>query len=145
MATPRKKKAAREEGAAFDAKNFPHPRFDVPKDPPLSREPVAMPAGYGRPKSLQEMLATMVRDYVEMEREGDEFEDWDEANDFEPDPEEDSLLEFSPYTFSDLQEDDSLPPPTAEVEQTEKKASEPKTDAQEADGLEPQNDLPGTE
>jgi hypothetical protein len=142
MATTRKKKAK----AKPPTRAVLHSRFVHPTPEELDLTPVAMPAGYGQPKTLREMLATMVREYVEMEREGDQFESWDEANDFEPDVEEDYLLDMSPYTFTDLQDE----PETAseapqetnsspdKVEPEEMKASQEATEA----GLEPQNDLP---
>ena len=141
MTTSRTKKTKRE-GRKADAKTFPHPRFNIPKDPPLNTDPVAIPAGYGKPRSLQEMMAAMIRDYVEMEKDGEEYESWDEANDFEPD-EEEGLLEMSPYTFTDLPEDDPETPSEAPQEDNssppnpdavEMKASQEATEA----GLEPQ-------
>ena len=121
-----------------------HERFHIPPDPPLNQDPVAIPSGYGKPKSLQEMLATMVRDYVQMERE-EGFENWDEANDFEPEEDED-LLDVSPYTFSDLQADDYEPPSDAPETpipaSLEETGDPPNPDAVEPSGLEPQNDLP---
>lgn len=121
-----------------------HERFHIPPDPPLNQDPVAMPCGYGTPKTLQEMLATMVREYVQMEKE-EGFETWDEANDFEPEEDED-LLDVSPYTFSDLQEDEyetpSDAPETPISPSPEVEGDQPNPNAQEPSGLEPQNDLP---
>ena len=118
----------------------------------LDQEPVAMPAGYGRPKTLQEMLGTMIRAAVADQAAGEELESWDEANDFEPDIEEDFLLDMSPYTLNELQEEQlasAEPSPEAAdkaiAEDLSQTGDEPNPDAQEpAEGLEPQKHLPET-
>lgn len=149
MTAPRKKKTGGKK--AEPSTRILGGRFQFTPDPVLDQTPVAMPAGCGRPRSLQEMLATMVRDYVEMEKEEAGFESWDEANDFEPDPDEDDLLDMSPYTFSDLQGRDEPPEDgpyfTEEVnpsaEEPEPQNGDPTNpNSEEPVGLEPQNHLP---
>ena len=88
----------------------------------LDTTPVAMPAGYCRPTPIQEILARMVKEAIEVER-GEEFETEEEADDFEE--EDPAVLDMSPYTFENIQ-DDYIPdhflasePPTETAEPPE--------------------------
>lgn len=77
---------------------------------PMNTDPVEMPIGFKRPKSLQEMMATMIRNAIEQEKE-QEHDSWEEANDFEE--EDPDTLNLSPYEFDDLQPEDL---PSADLE-----------------------------
>lgn len=73
----------------------------------LDPTPVAMPIGYKRPSPLADLIANMVRDEIERER-GEEYESIEEAEDFEP--EDEAVLDLSPYTLNDLEEERPIPP-----------------------------------
>ena len=68
-----------------------------------------MPLGYCRPTPLQDIIAKMVRQAVSDENH-EEFESEKDANDFEPEDEE--LLDMSPYTLSNLQEEEPISEPS---------------------------------
>lgn len=70
----------------------------------LDTTPVEMPLGFGRPTPLQDMIANMVRQAVELEK-GEEFESPEESDDFEE--EDPDLLNISRYTLQEL--DDETP------------------------------------
>lgn len=70
----------------------------------LDTTPVEMPLGAMRPRSLQEIIATMVHSAVSAEK-GEDFESYEEADDFEPEDEDMMLLDMSPYTITDAQAD----------------------------------------
>lgn len=72
----------------------------------LDRTPVEMPVGYDEPLSLEEMIAKFVA--TELQSSDDEFETWEEADDFEIEDAEQELLDMSPYTLTDVQ--DEVPP-----------------------------------
>lgn len=69
---------------------------------PCDPNPVEMPLGYCRPTPLQDMIANMVRQAIEIEKD-DNYESIEEADDFEE--ESDELLDLSPYTFDDVVEE----------------------------------------
>lgn len=79
------------------------------KEKKMDTTPIAMPAGYAVPTPLQDIIARMVRNAVEQERE-EEFETLEESDDFDID--DDELLDLSPYELADLQ--DEFPMLTAE-------------------------------
>lgn len=72
---------------------------------PLDPTPVEMPIGYTRPRSLQDYIATMVRQAVMAEQE-EEFETWEESDDFEE--EDPDTLDFSKYELQELQDEGSI-------------------------------------
>jgi len=85
----------------------------------LDPTPKEMPAGCFRPKSLQEMMAEMLREHIEASKYEEEgFETYEEANDFEE--EDPDILEMSPYTLLEAPEEPIMPkePPPQEVEKT---------------------------
>ena len=85
--------------------------------------PCEMALDSQQPMSLNEMIATMIRDHVAKER-GEDFDDIEEDDDFEPDDDE-MLLDMSPYILEELE-----PPPVEEPEPDEPPAQ---TSADQAD------------
>lgn len=78
-------------------------RMGRPDDPESNNgERVAAPAGYAPPDNIQDMIARMVHAAIVAERE-EPHETIEEADDFEP--EDDSMLDMSPYTFANIQDD----------------------------------------
>jgi hypothetical protein len=73
-----------------------------------SGEPIEMPLGACTPTPLQDIIARMVREAVEIQT-GDDHESWDEANDFEMPTDEDQI-DFSPYELTDMTEQEYEPP-----------------------------------
>lgn len=71
-------------------------------EPLRDTTPIELPLGAHRPRSLQDYIATMVRQAVEAER-GEEFESWEDSDDFEE--EDPDTLDFSRYELQDLQEE----------------------------------------
>lgn len=69
---------------------------------PCDPTPVEMPLGYCRPTPLQDMIANMVRQAIEIEKD-DSYETIEEADDFEE--EDEGLLDMSPYTFNEVEEE----------------------------------------
>lgn len=67
--------------------------------------PMEMPVGFNRPLTLQEQIARMVRNAVEMER-GDDFGSWEDEDDFEE--EDPNTLDLSRYELQELQEHENL-------------------------------------
>ena len=65
----------------------------------MDKTPVEMPLGYIQPQPLEAMIASMVRQAVE-NQEAEEFETYEEANDFEPEPED--TLDFSAYNIEPM-------------------------------------------
>lgn len=104
-----------------DSRRQPHKRMPLHHggfpDPEVnSGIPKEMPIGACRPRSLQEIIATMVFNEVQA-REKPEAESWDEANDFDLPDDLDSQLDFSPYELKELTEEEPLvPDPTPPVE-----------------------------
>ena len=80
----------------------PFARMAGGPDKPLDTTPVEMPLGASRPLPLQDIIARMVRDAVQQEQ-GEEFESWEDSDDFEE--EDPDVLDMSPYTFQDLQDE----------------------------------------
>lgn len=74
-------------------------------EPLLDTTPMELPIGFRRPPSLQEYIARMVRDAVELEK-GEEFESWEESDDFEE--EDPDTLDFSKYELQELQQEHSI-------------------------------------
>lgn len=72
----------------------PHPEV-------LDPTPLEMPAGYGRPVPLQEMIAQALANHTAMQTDS-EPESYLEADDFEVD--DDELLDFSPYTLKEVKD-----------------------------------------
>lgn len=107
-----KQKAAPEARAALPR------RLSGPTVDDIDRTPVEMPVGFMRPTPLEDIIARMVRQAVEEEK-NEPFETMEEADDFEEDPEHAELLDLSPYTFANLQDDfdsseiQESPPPVA--------------------------------
>lgn len=64
---------------------------------------VEMPLSACRPTPLNELIAQMVQSAVQEEREGEEFESFEESNDLEF--EDDELLPESPYEINELEPD----------------------------------------
>ncbi len=78
----------------------------------MDTTPIEMPMGAQRPTPIQDIIARMVHNAIETEK-GDEYETQEEANDFEP--EDETLLDMSPYTLLDIPEEQILAPePTEE-------------------------------
>lgn len=80
----------------------------VAEEKPMDTTPVEMPMGYITPTPLHDLIASMVRQAVEEEKD-DEFETIEEADDF--DMPDDELLDMSPYEFDDLVEEEPLEAP----------------------------------
>lgn len=95
------------------------------KPPEMDRTPLEMPLNFKRPKTLQEIMASMIRQAIDSERD-DEHESWDEANDFEEeDPE---TLDLSRYELQELREEEVRLPEMPQEEQT---GDPPDPDAEE--------------
>lgn len=84
-----------------------HGNHEIEED--LDKMPIALPAGAMRPSSLTDLIARMVHEQVQMATE-DEFESVDEANDFEEDPDPDTL-DLSPYELHLVKDEGDVPPP----------------------------------
>lgn len=97
----------------------------------LDLTPVEMPLGGVRPKSLNEIVATMVKSAIEAEQ-GEEFETFEEADDFEPEDEDMMLLDMSKYTLQDvdegIHEDPDPPRATEDSRQGDSEASPSRED-----------------
>lgn len=93
---------------------------DEPKK--LDTTPMELPAGYSRPRPLSDVIASMVREAIEMEK-GELYETPEEADDFEME-DEDLLLDFSPYELTDLAEEEPLPKPTLRAQTEHQTAPE---------------------
>ena len=106
-------------------------RYGSPDPEDNDDTPVAMPVGYCKPSPLEDLIASMIREAVQDERK-EEFETEAEANDFEPE-EEENLLDMSPYTLTDLEEETPVPRPDpneAEAPQAPSEAPQEKIDEQ---------------
>lgn len=92
------------------SKEKPNPFRARPEgqEKPMDTTPVEMPMGYITPTPLQDLIARMVRQAVEEEKD-DEFESIEEADDF--DMPDDDLLDMSPYEFDDLEEEEPIERP----------------------------------
>lgn len=71
----------------------------------MDTTPIEMPIGASRPRSLEDYIATMVRNAVMAEKQ-EEFETWEESDDFEE--EDPDILDLSRYELQELQEEDSI-------------------------------------
>ncbi len=80
-------------------------RYGKYEEEDLSTTPVEMPIGYMRPTPLQDLIAKMVRAAV-INEEKEEFETEEESDDFEEENPE--LLDMSPYTLTNLQEEEPI-------------------------------------
>lgn len=69
---------------------------------PLDTTPVEIPLGAGRPKSLTDVIAQMVRQQIQ-ETQEEEFESISESDDFEE--EDPDTLDLTPYTLQDIPEE----------------------------------------
>lgn len=74
-------------------------------EPEMDCTPIELPIGARRPTSLQDYIATMVRNAVEAEK-GEVFESWEESDDFEE--EDPDTLDFSRYELAELQEEHAI-------------------------------------
>ena len=99
-----KKKATRKRSPSRgqgEAKTL-HPRFHGHSTvDDLDRTPVAIPLGAGEPASMEDMIARMVRQAMQIEK-AEEFETIEEAGDFEE--EDPDTLDMSKYEFSEIQD-----------------------------------------
>lgn len=86
-------------------------RYGHPDPEDNDRTPIEMPLGYMRPTPLQDLIANMVRQAVSAEK-NEEFETAQEADDF--DVGDGELLDLSPYSLSDVQEEEPLGDPEAD-------------------------------
>lgn len=102
----KKKAKKRRVGRTFIRTFRGRPPEEEPKE--LDTTPLEMPVGYQQPTPLQDLIAKMVREAVESEKE-EEFETIEDADDFEI--EDDELLDFSPYELVELEEDEPLEKP----------------------------------
>lgn len=84
-------------------------------------EAVALPVGYIHPTPLEHLIATMVREAVQSEA-GDQFDSPEDADDFEPD-QDNGLLDTSPYTIEEVQEEVFAAEPPASPPQTPSEAA----------------------
>lgn len=75
--------------------------------PEIQRDttPMEIPIGAQRPRSLQDYIATMVRQAVMAEKD-EEFETWEESDDFEE--EDPDTLDFSRFELQELQDVGSI-------------------------------------
>lgn len=73
----------------------------VSQEPEMDTTPVEMPLGFTTPTPLQDLIARMVREAVQMETD-EEFESPEDADDFDMD--DDGLLDLSPYELHEMQE-----------------------------------------
>lgn len=90
----------------------------------MDETPVEIPIGLSRPTPLQDIIAKMVRQAVEAER-GEEFETPEESDDFEP--EDENLMDFSPYELQDTAEEFILDDPSSDptpIQETHSAASQ---------------------
>ncbi len=101
-----------------------HPkRMQGPPDKPLDTTPIEMPLGAMRPTPIQDIIARMVHNAIQSEK-GDEYETQEEANDFEE--EDETLLDLSPYTLTDIEDEAFIPPePTEEPPELQPLSVEP--------------------
>lgn len=98
-------------------------RYGAPDPEQLDTTPVDMPIGYMRPTPLQDLIANMVRQQIEVERQ-EEFETMDEADDFEE--EDPDTLDLSAYSLTALQTDQPMEfPDEQSQEQPTDEPSEP--------------------
>lgn len=82
------------------------------KEKPMDTTPIAMPMGAMHPTPLADLIARMVKQAVEQEKQ-EEFETMEESDDFEMD--DDDLLDLSPYEFNELTDEF----PLSELERSE--------------------------
>lgn len=81
-------------------------KYPDPED--LDKTPLEIPLGACRPEPLASIVARMVRQQVEA-KEAAEFESFEESDDFDM-PEDDGLLDMSPYEFVEMDEEYLAPP-----------------------------------
>ncbi len=106
-------------------------------DPEISDPtPIEMPLGYMRPTPIHELIARMVRQAVQLEKD-EPFETEEEADDFEPEDEE--LLNMTPYTLTELQEQE---PFTQEEPEPEPLPAKPEPDPPTGDPPDPHEEEP---
>lgn len=74
-------------------------------DRKLDTTPIEMPLGAIRPTPLQDLIARMVHQAIEIEK-GEEVETWEESDDFEE--EDPDTLDISQYELQDLQNEASI-------------------------------------
>lgn len=100
-------------------------RMQGPPEKELDPTPIEMPVGAMRPRSLQDLVAQMVKSAVEAER-GEEFESWEESDDFEE--EDPDTLDFSAYELQEIQSEahirDFGPDPDPEVPEAQEAPQE---------------------
>lgn len=68
----------------------------------LDTTPIEMPLSAMRPTPIQDIIARMVQNAIQIEK-GDEYETQEEANDFEE--EDTDLLDLSPYTLKAIEDE----------------------------------------
>lgn len=91
-----------------------------------NKTPVAVPVGFGKPESLQSMIARMVRlESMRVQAAGGAAETFEEADDFDVDDEK-TLV--SPYQMSQMQEEMPREAKTVPLEGDPKKGFEPPKD-----------------
>lgn len=77
-------------------------RYGAPDPEKLDTTPVALPVGACQPTPLQDIVARLVREAIELEKD-EEFESFEESNDFEE--EDPDTLNMSPYELTDMTEE----------------------------------------
>lgn len=110
-------------------------RYGAPDPEILDNTPIEMPLGSQRPTPLHVLIARMVRQAVEVEKQT-EMETFEEADDFEE--EDEATLDLSPYTLHEMQEEHWEDPFQEKPSEPETKAVSADTgDAPDPDALEP--------
>ncbi|AXL14870.1 hypothetical protein [Microviridae sp.] len=104
---------------------------------PCDDTPIALPVGAGTPTPLHILIANMVRQAV-ADEENLEPETFEESEDFEPENEDESLLDFSKYEITDLQEQEPVESGSPEI-------PEPPQQAEPAEGPSNPPDQPSGE
>lgn len=94
----------------------------------LDPTPVAVPAGMGRPESLQETIRRLVRNEVSQVAQKYEMETFEEASDFDVDDEDDYL---SPYELTEMQEEQPYVDTETDQKRPEQSDNRAKRDAHE--------------
>jgi hypothetical protein len=77
-------------------------RMGSDKLKPMDVTPVEMPIGYQQPTPLHQLMAKMIRDAIQAEK-NEEMETFEEADDFEE--EDPDTLNLQGYEFAEIQED----------------------------------------
>lgn len=114
-------------------------RYGGTPDPEkLDKTPVAMPMGACRPTPLVDIIARMVREAV-VEETDEDFETAGEADDFEE--ETDELLDMSPYTLKDLEEEIPIADAQELAPEPESASQTPSEAPQEKNGDRPNPDV----